>query len=385
MTSPALTPIRGLTWDHPRGVDPLRASIPHAAGLGLDVRWDAQSLEGFESTPLAQLARDYDLIVIDHPHVGDVQASGAFVPADVFLEPAWTAALSDAAAGASGQSYRYGGHTWALPLDAATQTAVLGPAAPAQAPALWDDALRLAGEIPMLLPAAGPHPLLSVLALARAAGDAPGRRHAETLLEEAAGERAIEYWLRAVRASAGEPLCMNPIHVLEALSDTVPLAAFCPLVYQYVSYARAGQRPTRLRFADAPRLDPGGPIGSVLGGTGLAVTRRAPDAQALRDYCRWLLDTETQRGFIARHGGQPGLAAAWADPQVNAACGDFYAATRATLDAAWVRPRRPGFTSFQDEASRRLREAVGPHAQPLRLARELNNLYLRHCGAQAEV
>ena len=50
--------VRGLTWNHPRGLDPLLASIPYAASLGLHVDWETQALEGFESTPLIELARD---------------------------------------------------------------------------------------------------------------------------------------------------------------------------------------------------------------------------------------------------------------------------------------------------------------------------------------
>jgi len=43
---------------------------------------------------------------------------------------------------------------------------------------------------------------------------------------------------------------------------------------------------------------------------------------------------------------------------VNAASSEFYLATLATIDTAWVRPRIAGFTPFQSEASRVLREAI---------------------------
>ena len=64
---------KALTWDHPRGYNALAAA---AAGLdpardGLSIAWDKQPLEGFESHPIADLCARYDLVVLDHPHVGD--------------------------------------------------------------------------------------------------------------------------------------------------------------------------------------------------------------------------------------------------------------------------------------------------------------------------
>ena len=60
-----------MTWNHPRGLDPL---VAHARmweqSRGVSVDWDARSLEDFEAFPLDELAGKYDLMVIDHPHVG---------------------------------------------------------------------------------------------------------------------------------------------------------------------------------------------------------------------------------------------------------------------------------------------------------------------------
>ena len=43
---------------------------------------------------------------------------------------------------------------------------------------------------------------------------------------------------------------------------------------------------------------------------------------------------------------------------VNAPVGDFYRATRRTLEGAWLRPRHDGAMPFQDAASRLLNEAL---------------------------
>ena len=68
----------GLTWDHPRGFRALEAAA--AADAAISLRWERQSLEGFEAHPIADLAERYDLIVLDHPHLGDAVAAGCLVP-----------------------------------------------------------------------------------------------------------------------------------------------------------------------------------------------------------------------------------------------------------------------------------------------------------------
>ena len=177
-------PARGLTWDHPRGHLPLEAA---ADASGIDLEWRRQPLEGFESHPLEELAGRYDLLVIDHPHVGEAAASGVLQP----LDAAVLAGLPPAV-GASAASYRYGGAQWALPLDAAAQVGVARPdrlAGPP--PATWEEALALAAREPALLPLAGPHAALGLFAIAAAFGDVVGRGPDGTLF---AGPGAREAW-----------------------------------------------------------------------------------------------------------------------------------------------------------------------------------------------
>ena len=67
--------LKGMTWSHPRGYDPMVAcSEDWLKQTGVAVEWDKRSLQDFESYPVEELARLYDLIVIDHPHVGQITA-----------------------------------------------------------------------------------------------------------------------------------------------------------------------------------------------------------------------------------------------------------------------------------------------------------------------
>ncbi|TIP82858.1 MAG: carbohydrate ABC transporter substrate-binding protein, partial [Mesorhizobium sp.] len=58
--------LKGMTWSHPRGYNPMVAcSALWKQRTGVAVEWDKRSLQDFESFPVEELARAYDLIVID--------------------------------------------------------------------------------------------------------------------------------------------------------------------------------------------------------------------------------------------------------------------------------------------------------------------------------
>jgi multiple sugar transport system substrate-binding protein len=54
-----------------------------------------------------------------------------------------------------------------------------------------------------------------------------------------------------------------------------------------------------------------------------------------------------QTGLYATAGGQPAYDAAWTSREVNAFAGDFFTATRRTIDQAFLRPRVAGHRRFQ--------------------------------------
>ena len=120
--------LKGMTWDHPRGFDPLIAVGPAALkDPGVTVEWDRRSLRDFEHFPLEDLARTYDLIIMDHPHIGDAIASEAVIPMEELLSPERLAALRDDCLPVIWNSYVVNDRTWALPVDAATQVLVWRP------------------------------------------------------------------------------------------------------------------------------------------------------------------------------------------------------------------------------------------------------------------
>jgi len=118
-----------------------------------------------------------------------------------------------------------------------------------------------------------------------------------------------------------------------------------------------------------------GPKGSALGGTGLAVSAFTRYAEQAIDFTYWIAGGDIQKGLYAASGGQPGHADAWEDDAVNAATADFYRGTRATLEAAWVRPRYDGYMTFQQSASDRINAGLTGSEPAAAVVTDLSRLF----------
>ncbi|WP_118136537.1 extracellular solute-binding protein [Oceanicella sp. SM1341] len=367
--------LSGLTWDHPRGYNALAAAAAEVApGHGLSLTWARQPLEGFESAPIAELCAAHDLVVLDHPHVGEAVEAGCLHPLEDIFGADELAAIGARTIGPCLASYRYAGRHWALPLDAATQVMASRLDLLATPPATWEEVLALSrGGTAVALSLAGPHVLMSLFSLATALGAPPTEADPAELLPRAV---AIEAWEILSELAARSPAALRPLNPIGILGRMAagPVAACVPLVYGYVNYAAPAEG-APLRFSDAPRARPGGRPGGTLGGTGIGISRRLEPTEALRTHLRWLMSEAVQRGFIPDHDGQPSARAAWADAGVNARWGGFYAGTAATLEASCVRPRFSGYIAFQTAASERLREALASAEPAGRAMAALQDLY----------
>ncbi len=218
--------------------------------------------------------------------------------------------------------------------------------------------LALAAQGLVLCPLRPPHSLMVFFTLAANLGTPCAFSGPGDLIDPAAGRRVFE--LMRGLFGALEPAClrMDPIAVYERMASADSGIACAPLIYGYVSYAAEGFRDKRLAFADFPAAGKNGPVGSALGGTGIAVSAFCDEKQAALDFAYWIASGEVQRGPYAAAGGQPGHAAAWEDDAVNRASGAFYRDTRATLEGGWVRPRHDGYIAFQEEASQRINRSL---------------------------
>ncbi len=289
--------LRGMTWRHPRGFDPMVATAAlwrERTGVAID--WDQRSLQDFESFPVEELARTYDLIVIDHPHVGQITAEGCLAPLDVPGREGERAAIAAGTVGRSYRSYVWQGRQWAFPIDAAAQVLAYRPDRIAQAPRLWSAVMDHARRGEVLIPLRDPHPLMSFFTLAANQGTPCEATSRERLLDEGAGARAIALLQELV--ALVDPGCfdMDPIAALDRMAAAEARESLMPLTYGYVSYAMDGFRPQRLQFADIADAGGRGPAGSALGGTGIAVSAFGRNIPAAMDYAYWVAGAEVQRG-----------------------------------------------------------------------------------------
>jgi len=368
--------IKALTWDHPRGFNALAAAAkrPEMAREGLLISWEKQPLEGFESHPIADLCARFDLVVLDHPHVGEAVDGNCLLSLEEVFGQETLAALADASIGPSLTSYRFAGKHWALPLDAATQVMALRADLLDEVPATWDEVVKLSRESSKVaLSLAGPHACLSFLSIAAAFGEPPAEKDPDILVSEETGRKVYDLMAELAARSPASVRQKNPIGILGHMAENDDVV-LCPLVYGYVNYA-ASQSGHPLAFHNAPRLAANGRPGSTLGGTGIGISRRCNVTPELKDHLLWLMSREAQSGFIPDHDGQPSRRDAWHDERVNARWGDFYRNTADTLEQAYVRPRHDGYIAFQGKASALLGAAFDERRSADVVLSELQSLY----------
>jgi multiple sugar transport system substrate-binding protein len=345
VTEAERTVLRGITWDHPRGLASVRgaAAAYERSHPDVHIEWQARSLQGFADQPLEALVRDHDLLVIDHPHIPAAAVRGLLLPLDDLGYDHELAGLARGSVGSSHRSYRHLGHQYALAIDAAAQVAVYRPDLLPVPPRTWPEVLELATGGRVLWPARPIDAISSFLTLAVNRGAAIG---VDGFIETEVGLEVMA--LLGQLAALVDRTCLDqdPIQVAERLADSDDWS-YAPLLFGYTNYSRAGFRRHRLAYIDMP-IGPGGLRGSCLGGAGIAVSARTPHPQLAVEHAFWLASAEIQRGVYYTAGGQPAHAAAWEDEHLDADALGFFSSTRRTLDGAWLRPRFDGWLQIQD-------------------------------------
>jgi multiple sugar transport system substrate-binding protein len=380
------TPIRltGITWNHTRGLLPMVATAQRFNELHptIEITWQKRSLQEFGDYPIERLAERFDLLVIDHPFVGYAAAHPTLLPLDEFLPPEFLADQAANSVGASHPSYTYGGHHWALAIDAATPVsswrADLLEQAGAQVPQTWEDLLALARCGLVAMPAIPIDSLMNFYMLCLALGEEPFSTP-DRVISDTNGHAALAMLRELVQACDPACLTRNPIQTYEALIRGE--AAYCPFAYGYSNYARAEYAEHTLQFGGLVRYN-GRALRSVLGGTGLAISLRCEHHAAALLYVQYAADPACQRGLYTWSGGQPGHRGAWEAAETNALCNGYFRATLPTLDDAYLRPRYNGYLHLQDRAGELVHACLRGAADPHRTLESINRLYResRHDG-----
>ena len=347
---------------------------------GVRIEWEGRALQDFADRPLEQLAKRYDLILLDHPFVGTAAAQKFLLPLDEHLTKYVLATLESESAGASHQSYFYNGHQWALAVDGAAQVAAYRPdllkGARVQLPRTWEEVRELADVQQgfVTLPLLPVDALICFFSLCANMGEAPFSLDPGKVVTEEIGTLALERLKALAALSLPESLGWNPIAVWERMSTTDEIA-YCPLGFGYSNYARPGYRKSVVLFTNIPSHGHGGPAGSTLGGAGLAISAECRDVPAALEYVQWIAGAECQRSLYFQSGGQPANRRAWTDPEVNRMSNGFFESTLPTLQQAYLRPRFHRFVELQTAASHVVSDFLKDKADVNSTLRLLDGLY----------
>ena len=369
--------LRGITWNHTRGLVPMVATAQRFEELHPEVRivWEKRSLQAFGDNPIGKLAEEFDLLVIDHPSVGE--AEDFLLPLDEHLPADFINELASASVGPSHESYDWDGHLWALAIDAAAPVSChrrdLLAEMGASVPRTWPELLDLARRGVVALPLTAVDALMAFYMFCGAAGEDPFLRRDRVVAEDV-GVAALAHLADLASLCGVESFHRNPIATYELMASGDRIA-YCPFAYGYSNYSRIGYVPKLLRFGGLVTMADGRCLRSTLGGAGLAISRRCREVSSAAEYACFVAGGACQRGLYFTSGGQPGHRAAWEDPVVNAACHSFFQDTLPVLDQSYLRPRFHGYLDFQKSAGLVVHAFLTTGGDPRRVCNELDQLY----------
>ncbi len=377
--------LKGMTWDHERGYAPLLALTKrfNESYPEVNIEWDRRSLKDFGDYPVTLLAQAYDLILIDHPHVGVCADQNVLIKLDQFIPQPYLQEQTENAVGLSHRSYQWQNHQYALAVDAAAQVSTYRPDMlhADSLPTTWKQVIELAKSLPSnrkvgwsLCPTDA---ICSFLTLCAGIGG-------EHFFDETngisvdVGAAAISRMLELLPYLHESSLSTNPIQMYDQMVRSNEII-YVPLAFGYTNYARAVYGKEQLRFSNIPSSS-GKPKGSLLGGVGIAVSQYSKQIPLAVEFAMLTADPNMQRTLYFESGGQPGHAAAWRDEEVNQRCGGFFVNTLETLQHSYMRPRNQAFPEFQEKSGILLhdvlsRRQAGERVSEAETIKRMNSLY----------
>lgn len=376
--------LRGITWCHTRGFTPMAATAQRFEELHPNVRisWDKRSLQAFADEPIDQLAKRYDLLVIDHPWAGFAAKTGVIVPLNDWLSSEFLDDQSQNSVGRSYESYCYQDKQVALAIDAATPVAsarmdILNDLG-LEMPQTWHELMHLAKLGKVAVPSIPQDTLMNFYMLCSTLGEDVCISDNYVVSDEV-GIKALKM-LRELSIHLNKS-CFdyNPIQIYEEMTQTDEYA-YCPFAYGYVNYAKPNYARKLLKFADTVSLPGTDRLRTTLGGTGLAISANSKHKEVAASYAQFVANSTMQQSFYIEFGGQPGHREAWTSAYANQITDNYFNDTLPTLDRAYLRPRYHGHMYFQDNSGAPIREYLMNGGDEKVLLNKLNALYIESKG-----
>jgi multiple sugar transport system substrate-binding protein len=348
---------------------------------GIRIQWDRRTLRDFGEAPIEQYVDHYDLLIVDHPFVGFAASHGVLLDLAACLSEVDKEGFARDSVGPSWQSYWYGGGLWALPVDAATQVASYRSDLLLKfftvVPQTFEEVLALGGKARatgnfIIVPAC-PTDAISLFFTLTANLGHPIAEDSEEFVSDLVADEVLDSLHALISLAHFKSVDWNPIQVYDFMVSSSD-AVYCPYGFGYSNYSRMGNSP-RLKFTNAPAAGQRGCAGTMLGGTGVAVSRHSSHLPEATAYAKWLAGPEHQKGTYFRKGGQPASLTAWTDHSVDAAANGFFSGTLRTLQTAYVRPRFDGFVRFFEAAGVEINRCLRGDLADAMLVQWLNDRY----------
>ena len=368
--------LKGMTWDHPRGYDPMIAtsnefSLKNSGNI--TISWDKRSLQAFADRPIEEMTDEYDLIVIDYPHVGEVAAKNLLAQFDTPSYDDKLSKLKSESVGRSFESYRVDDHQWALPIDAATQVAAYRKDLIGSLPKNWNDLIDLAKQEKVIWPLKPVHAISSFYSIYNNIGVIFNPSNRDFIVKDQ-GIETLKMMKNIADLLPKECFEMDPIDTAESMSENNHIV-YCPYLYGFSNYSRQDFRANILIYTNVMDLSGKGSVGTHLGGTGIAVSAQSKNKNYAMDYAYWIAGSDCQKKTYYENGGQPANAVAWEDQKINNETNSFFSNTRQTLDEAWVRPKHNGYMNFQDEGGNIINEYLQTSGDEEKIYEKLKSEY----------
>lgn len=350
----------------------------------VEITWEKRSLQQFADFSIQELARHFDLLVIDHPWAGFAAKTDSILPLDTYLSNAYLDDQRANSVGHSYESYAYDGHQWALPIDAATPVASSRPDLFEKhgftLPKTFTDLLTLADRGLVAFAGIPIDVLMNFYTFCCSLGEDPCQQE-DLIVTQETGVQALQMYRELASKIHPVNFERNPIQVYEAmtLSDDI---AYCPFAYGYSNYSRNGYARKLLHFHDMITLDGRNNLRSTLGGTGLAVSANSEHINVAVKYAEYVASVTCQQTVFFENGGQPGHLGAWTNAEVNGKSSNFFSNTLPALQRAFLRPRYHGHMFFQDHAGDIVRDYLMNGGAELQVLQEMNKLYVESRSLQ---
>lgn len=373
--------LKGITWGHSRGYTSIVAVSQRYSELNPEtsIVWEKRSLQEFADAPIETLAKQFDLLIIDHPWAGYAAEHKILLPLQEYLTEEYLADQKRNSVGASHLSYNFDGYQSALAIDAAAPVAVYRPdyfTSDVSVPKTYDEVISLAKDGVVAYAGIPINLLMDFYMYANTSKCSLFTE--EQVIEEEDGCRILEQMRELASYCTREMFHWDPIKVHEVMSSSDQIY-YCPFAYGYTNYSRRGYGNYLLKACDTVTLH-GKSLKTVLGGTGLAVSAKTKYVSEAVDFAQYAVSPVIQKTLFFDNGGQPGHRGAWVDKETNRRCMNFFKDTLYTLDHSYLRPRYNGYLYFQDRAGIPIRDYIMNGGNASVVIHEINQLYQKSKG-----